>query len=131
VHLERGADAEQHVGACGQVVGALQRGLGQHLAEEDDVGLERVAVVAARDAVRRCLDALQDVSRSRRTPSTRQTECSMVPWTSTKLPGPGLAVQRVDVLGDDAVEAPAALELDQRRRAPVGRLLAQPTKRSP
>ena len=41
VDLQRAADAEHQVGLGGQVVGLGHRGLGQQLAEEHDVGLER------------------------------------------------------------------------------------------
>ena len=39
-----------------------------------------------------------------------------------ELAGPGPAVEHVDVLGDDRVQEPAALELDQRAVRPVGLL---------
>ena len=50
IDLERGPDAQQQVGSGGQCLGARERRLGKQLAEQHDVGLERRAAVAARDA---------------------------------------------------------------------------------
>jgi hypothetical protein len=61
VDLERGADAQQDVGVGGQRPGALDRRLGEELAEEDDVGLERALAVAARDAVGGGVEAALDL----------------------------------------------------------------------
>ena len=49
----------------------------------------------------------------------------MLPCTSISSPGARLAVQLVDVLGDDRVEQAAALELDQRVVRAVRALVAQ------
>ncbi len=55
IDLQRGADAEHQVGAGGEVARPGHRRLVEHLAEQDHVGLQRLAAVAARHAVRRRL----------------------------------------------------------------------------
>ena len=95
VDLERGADAEQHVGARGQRVGALQRVLGQPLAEQHDVGLQRLAAVAARarQSGRRARRA-RDLGRAgsaRRRPGTTRSRCCRGPRRARACPPCGAA----------------------------------------
>src|SRR5215207_6426026 len=45
VDLQRGPDAQQQVGARGELVRALERSIGQELAEQHHVGLQRLAAV--------------------------------------------------------------------------------------
>ena len=66
VDLQRRADAQQQVGAGGQRVGALQRPLGQELAEEHHVGLERLTAVARGNGDRRVLQAQRGPPRAGR-----------------------------------------------------------------
>jgi hypothetical protein len=82
IDLERGADAQQDVGAGGQRERALERALGQELAEQDDVGLERVAAVAARHAVGCGGQRARTSCRPTCWPHVRHDEWSIVPWTS-------------------------------------------------
>ena len=115
--LERGADAQQHVGARGELGRPLQRVLRQELAEQHDVGLQRPR--RSRSAARHLVRGEPRAHLGQRAagaPQPGTSECSIVPWTSIELARAGLAVQHVDVLGDHRVEQPAPLELDQRAR---------------
>jgi hypothetical protein len=131
VDLERGADAQQHVGAGGEREGALQRALGQELAEQHDVGLQRVVLVAARHAVRRGRKARADVLEADLLAARQARRVVDRPVDLDELLGPGRPMQAVDVLGDDGVEVPAALELDQRVVRAVGLLVSSVWNRSP
>src|SRR4051794_26056019 len=61
VDLQRRADAEQQVGPRGERVGPLQRALREELPEQDDVGLERRAAVAAGHGDRRVVQPPLDL----------------------------------------------------------------------
>ena len=78
----------------GQRVGALQGVLGQPLAEEDDVGLERLAAVAVGHAERVVGQALADLGQrvaARRRPGTRTTRWCRGPRRARACPPCGAA----------------------------------------
>ena len=109
-----------------ELLGPGERVHGQVLAEQDDIGLERRAAVAARDpGVIGCL-ARRGPRRAGSAPrQRRQDEWSIVPCTSISSRVPALRVQAVDVLGDHRVEQPRPLELGQRRVRAVGLLVLE------
>ena len=113
VDLERGADAEQQVGAGAQSLRLLHRTARQELAEQDHVGLHLArAAGAGRDAVgvEQRLDLLQRVAGgAARAARGGDRAVHLDHPLRTRL-----AMQAIDVLGDHRVQQPAPLELGQR-----------------
>ena len=107
----------------GELRRALERRLGQELAEQHDVGL--AAGARSRTAARRVRQPREHAA-ERRPLAARQARARRDRAVHLdELPRARLAVQHVDVLRDDRVQQPAALELGQRAVRAVGLLVAE------
>ena len=90
---------------------------GQHLAEEDDVGLD-VARASGRSTGATFVDTPGPRRAGELAPQSTQLELRIEPWTSITLPRAGLEMEHVDVLGDHRFQQARG---DRARRAPRGR----------
>src|SRR5215218_300065 len=125
IHLERRADAEEHVCLRRELRCARERRLRQQLAEQDDVRLERRAARAARHAVLRGLQPRPHLWQLKRRAALQARRRPDRAVDLDQVARPRQPVQAVDVLRDDRLDDPAALELHQRLVRAVRPLPAQ------
>ena len=106
--LERRADAEQQRGGRGERLRASERALGQQLAEQHDVRLQRLAAVAAGDAVGGGGEPLPHRLELVGAPQARHEDVAIEPCTSTSSRVPAAACRPSMFCVSTAARRPAA-----------------------
>ena len=129
--LERGADAQQQVGAGTQLLRLPHRVLGQQLPEQDDIGLHLSRAARCRRANAVGIEQRLDLLELEASVAARAARGGDRAVHLDHLARSRLAVQSVDVLGDHRVQESPPLELGQGFVGGIGPLVRQSVEARP